>query len=55
MEQDFWILWPLISSTYFPRKDIHKPARVSHDGKTCNQIDHIAIDKEHWSCIKKHP
>jgi len=31
----------IISSTYFPRKDIHKHKWKSPDGRTQNQIDHI--------------
>ncbi|XP_015377026.1 PREDICTED: craniofacial development protein 2-like [Diuraphis noxia] len=42
-----------ISSTYFPRKDIHKYTWVSPNGRVHNQIDHIMINKRHASCIRK--
>jgi len=42
-----------ISSTYFPRKDIHKYTWVSPNGRVHNQIDHILINKRHASCIRK--
>jgi len=43
----------ILSSTYFPRKDIHKHTRKSPDGRTQNQIDHILINKRHGGCIQK--
>ncbi|XP_008179496.1 craniofacial development protein 2-like [Acyrthosiphon pisum] len=41
----------VISSTYFPRKNIHKHTWVSPNGLTKNQIDHAMISKKHMSCI----
>jgi hypothetical protein len=41
-----------ISSTYFPRKNIHKHTWTAPDGKTKSQIDHTIIDKRHRTCIK---
>ena len=35
----------IISSTYFPRKDIYNHTSYSPDGRIKNQIDHILIDK----------
>ena len=35
----------VISSTYFPRRDIHKITWISPDGETGIQIDHVLIDK----------
>lgn len=43
----------IVSSTYFPRKAIHKHTWKSPDGRTQNQIDHILINKRHGSCIHK--
>lgn len=42
----------IISSTYFPRKNIHKQTWTSPNGKTKSQIDHIVIDKRYQTCIK---
>lgn len=43
----------VISSTCFPKNNIHKKTRVLSYGRTYNQIDYLAIDKEHRSWIKK--
>jgi hypothetical protein len=42
----------IISSTYFPRKNIHKLTWKSTDGRTFNQIDHILIDRKFKGCIR---
>lgn len=43
----------MISSMFFPKKDIYKVTRVSTNGRVHNQIDHIMISKRHVSCIRK--
>ncbi|XP_015376954.1 PREDICTED: uncharacterized protein LOC107171242 [Diuraphis noxia] len=43
----------IISSTYFPRKNIYKHTWSAPDGKTKSQIDHIIIDKRHKTSIRK--
>lgn len=40
-----------ISSTMFPRKDIHKYTWTSPNGLTKNQIDHVLVDQRHKSSI----
>ncbi|XP_060846523.1 craniofacial development protein 2-like [Rhopalosiphum padi] len=42
----------IISSTYFPRKNIYKHTWSAPDGKTKSQIDHIIIDKRHKTSIR---
>ena len=37
--------------TMFPHRNIHKCTRISPDGKTHNQIDHILIDRRRHSSI----
>uniref|UniRef100_A0A2S2P671 Craniofacial development protein 2 n=1 Tax=Schizaphis graminum TaxID=13262 RepID=A0A2S2P671_SCHGA len=43
----------VVSSTYFPRKDIHKQTWVAPNQVVKNQIDHnIMIQNRHKGCIK---
>jgi len=42
----------IISSTYLPRKNIHKFTWKSPDGRTFNQIYHILIDRRFRGCIR---
>jgi hypothetical protein len=42
----------IISSTYFPRKNIHKFTWKSPDGRTFNQIDHVLIDRRFRGCVR---
>jgi len=37
----------IVKSTIFPHRDIHKYTWTSPDRKTCNQIDHILIDRRY--------
>jgi hypothetical protein len=41
----------IVKRTMFPYHNIHKFAWTSPDGKTCNQIDHILIDRRQHSSI----
>ena len=41
----------VVSSTYFPHKNIHKATDGDPDGITKNQIDHVLIDGRHCSNI----
>jgi hypothetical protein len=37
----------VISSRRFSHEDTHKETRISPDGQTQNQIDHVLIDGRH--------
>jgi len=41
----------VVSSTFFPRKDIFKQTWISPDAKTENQIDHVIINRRNKTCI----
>jgi hypothetical protein len=41
----------IISSTFFPHRNIHKHTWVSPDGEIANQIDHTLIEKRGTSSI----
>lgn len=41
----------VVSSTFFPRKDIHKQTCVSPNTINKSQVDHVIIDKQHKYCI----
>lgn len=41
----------VVSSTFFPRKDIHKQTWVSLNTVNKSQIDHVKIEKCQKSCV----
>ena len=42
---------PVVSSTSFPHRKIHKQTWASRDGVTKNQIDHVLTDQRHSSSV----
>src|SRR5699024_5911508 len=42
----------IVSSTYFPRKDLHKGTWISPNGRVINQIDHVLVDGRHRGCVE---
>jgi len=42
---------PVVKSTMFPHRNIHKYTWTSPDGKTHNQIDHLLIDRRWHSSV----
>lgn len=42
----------VVASTRFARKDSHKITWISPDGVTRNQIDHVLIDRRHYSNLR---
>jgi exonuclease III len=40
---------PIVKSTMFPHRNIHKYTWTTPDGNTHNQIDHILIDRRMYS------
>lgn len=41
----------VVSSIFFPKKDIHKQTWVSSNTINKSKIDHVIIEKRHKSCI----
>jgi hypothetical protein len=41
----------MVSSMFFPRKDIFKHTWICPDTRTKNQIDHIIVNRRHKTCI----
>lgn len=41
----------VVSSMFFPRKDIFKQTWISPSRISKSQIDHVIIDRQHKSCI----